>query len=85
MNIRKVQFRCYHLQFYRIDGSRLESCGFLSIFTYKDDGLFQVMVGYVKRLKSALHGYKIGPAVARNRRKAIVKIRRNPQIHDPAD
>ncbi len=51
------------------------SCGFLRIFTYTDDdGFFKFRLGKV-RVKECPGGLEL-PAVARNRKKASVKIRK---------
>ncbi len=57
---------------------RIQSCGFLRIFTYTLISYFRL--GQVRLLKgksSALQGQKIGTARAKNTRKATVKIRKN--------
>ena len=54
--------------------SRIRSCGFLRIFTYTNDELFQVWLGYLK-VNDCPAGLE-PPAGARKRRKATVKILR---------
>ncbi len=56
----------------------IRSCGFLRIFTYTDHGILKVRLGKV-RIKEGPAGLEPSKW-AKNKRKATVKLLRNPQV-----